>query len=341
MSKVISVGAGWVTNARHIPALKRSRRAEVVGIIDKNLSRAQVSAKKHRVPHFADTLDAPWTNDVEVFTVGVSPMDHFSVVDSLLDRNKHVLLEKPMCLTVAEGQKLVDKAKSKSRILALVHNFQFARSVVKAKRWIASGRWGKITALQGFQWSNPNRRLPHWYEQLPLGLFYDESPHLLYLLRAFGGTATVRHARMLPSSTGNKTPAQIYVELSTTAAPATLVMNFESPLSEWHLMILLERGSIIVDIFRDILIFIPADGVHSASNILRTSRALVWGHVWGFMKSGLQLLRGRLDYGNDEVVRRFLDAIEGTAPLQDIDAETGLEMLKLQHDILKQCGDAV
>lgn len=338
MWNVVSVGAGWVTNARHIPTLKHSGRAKVIGIVDRKIARAQECARRHRLPHFTDSLDALWINDVEVCTVGVSPMQHFGVVDTLLDRNKHVLMEKPMCLTVAEGEQLVEKARAKSRVLALVHNFQFARSVLKAKQWIAGGKWGKVTALHGFQWSNPNRRLPEWYEQLPLGLFYDESPHLLYLLRAFGGSVTVQNARMLASSSGRKTPAQIHVELGTAAGPATLFMNFEAPMSEWHLLILLEGGTIVVDVFRDVVIFIPEDGLHKASNILRSSRAMLSGHFWGFIKSGWQLFRGRLFYGNDEVVKRFLDAVEGKGQLQDIDAETGLMVLKQQHAILQQCG---
>src|SRR5206468_7684705 len=139
------------------------------------------------------------------------------------------------------------KAADRRLVLALVHNFQFARSVRRARRQLEEGRWGKITALHGFQLSSPGRRLPHWYEQLPLGLFYDESPHLLYLLRAFGGPVTVQRASQIPSTRGAVTPAVLNVELeigatsvsdgppsltlpARTNIPATLFMNFEAPI---------------------------------------------------------------------------------------------------------------
>lgn len=333
MHNVACVGAGWVVNARHIPALKKSGRAQVIGIVDKHFDRARESAQNHKLPNFSDSLDAPWLASAEVCTVGVSPMDHFSVVDALLDKNKHVLMEKPMCLAVAEGEALVAKAKAKNRVLALVHNFQFARSVLRAKKIIAKGRWGKITALHGFQWSSPQRRLPHWYEQLPLGLFFDESPHLLYLLQAFGGEVTLHKASKIASSAGKVTPGILNVELDAGGIPATLFMNFEAPISEWHLMICCEKGAFVVDVFRDILIKIPSDRAHGAWDIVRSSRALMRGHFWGFFASGLRLFTGRLQYGNDEVVRRFLDAVEGK-PLLNIDAETGLAILRLQHGII-------
>ena len=335
MHNVVCVGAGWVTNARHIPALKKSGRANIVGIIDKHIDRARESARKHRLSNFGDSFDAPWASSADVFTVGVSPMDHFAVVDGLLNKNKHVLMEKPMCLTVAEGESLVDKAITKNRVLGLVHNFQFARSVLKAKKTVANGKWGKITALHGFQWSSPQRRLPHWYEQLPLGLFFDESPHLLYLLRAFGGEVTLTKASKIASSLGKVTPALINVELDAGGIPTTLFMNFEAPISEWHLMVCCERGALVIDVFRDIVIKIPSDRAHGALDIVRSSRAMVGGHLWGFFLSGMRLLSGRLQYGNDEVVRRFLDAVEGKEPLREIDAESGLTILRLQHEIIR------
>ena len=336
MLKVAVIGAGWVAGARHIPALRRSRRCEIVGVIDKHGDRAEALARRYKLRNAADSLDAPWLAGADACTVAVSPMHHFTVVADLLERGKHVLMEKPMCATVAEGEKLVALADERRRVLAIVHNFQFARSVSQARASLAQGRWGRITALHGFQLSSPDRRLPTWFEQLPLGLFYDESPHLLYLLQAFAGPLQVRRASQIASTRGAVTPAVLQVELDASGVPATLFMNFEAPISEWQLMVLTERGAALVDIFRDILIFVPHDGRHEARNVVRSSRSLLWGHASGFLRSGLRMLAGRLLYGNDEVVRRFLDAVEGKAPLRDIDGRSGLDVLRLQHRILAE-----
>jgi scyllo-inositol 2-dehydrogenase (NADP+) len=338
MLDVVATGAGWVTGHRHIPAVKRSGRARVLGVIDSHPDRAVDAARRHRLPHSGDTLNAPWAERATAFTVGVSPAAHFDTVSALLDRGKHVLMEKPMCLTVADGERLARQAKEKGLTLAVVHNFQFARSVRRVQDWLATGRWGRVTGLQAFQWSSPARRLPSWYETLPLGLFYDESPHLLYLLRAFGGPLTLRRASMVRSAAGRVTPHQIVAEFDAGPLPATLLMNFEAPVSEWQLVVMAEGGLAVIDLFRDIAVFVPHDGRHEARNVVRSSAGLVGGHLRGFLASGLRLVSGRLLYGNQEVVRRFFDAIEGVAPLRDIAPDDALDVLRAQHAILDAVG---
>ena len=309
MLKVASVGAGWVTSSRHIPALSRSGRCQVVGIIDNHFERAEAVASRFSLSHWGESLDEAWIDEVQAFTVGVPPMDHFPVADTLLEMGKHVLLEKPMCSTLAEGKALAAKARSRGLTLAIVHNFQFARSAVRARKLLESGRFGKVTGLHGFQLSSPRRRLPVWHDELPLGLFYDESPHLLYLLKAFGrGVVTLRQASIVPSSSGKSTPAVVQAEFSAGDIPATLFMNFESPISEWHLMVFAEGGTLMIDIFRDILIVVPTDRSHGAADIFRTSLATLVGHASGSVSSGLRLLTGRLVYGNDEVISRCCNA---------------------------------
>jgi scyllo-inositol 2-dehydrogenase (NADP+) len=333
--KTASVGAGWVTTSRHMLALRRSGRCRLVGIVDKHIEKAKTVAGRFSLPNWGDSLDASWIDEVQAFTVGTPPKEHFKVANSLLDRGKHVLLEKPMCSTVAEGELLAAKARSRGLTLAVVHNFQFARSAARARSLLASGRLGRVTGLHGFQLSSPRRRLPCWHDQLPLGLFYDESPHLLYLLRAFGGGALrLRRASIVRSSCGSSTPAVVQAEFAAGDIPATLFMNFEAPISEWHLMVFAEQGALIIDIFRDILVVVPSDRRHEAADVVRSSLAILIGHGAGFVRSGLGFLSGRLLYGNDEVVNRFFDAVEGKHLADGIDADTGLEILRLQHAIL-------
>src|SRR5262245_17844906 len=160
------IGAGWVTRARHIPALRRSRRCRVVGVIDHHLDRARDLAGRFKIPQVSEGLKAPWLDEADAVTIGVSPLSHFEVARSMLERGKHVLLEKPMCLSVAEGEALARSARQKHLTLAIVHNFQFARSVLRARALLASGRWGRVVGLHGFQLSNEKRRLPTWYDQL-------------------------------------------------------------------------------------------------------------------------------------------------------------------------------
>ncbi len=76
-----------------------------------------------------------------------------------------------------------------------------------------------------------------------------------------------------------------------------------------------EKGVALLDIFRDIYLRLPNDGAHGALSILRTSLAATGQHMLQYIPNGLSLLRGRLDYGNDEVFSRFAKAIQSRTPL--------------------------
>lgn len=338
--RTATVGLGWVAQARHIPAMRRSRRFELVGVIDRAPGRAATAAEKFSMPHHAQTDDLasiPWIDEVDAITVATAPMGHRDVVCQALALGKHVITEKPFAVSVAEGEEMVEAGKEAERVLAVVHNFQFARSTRKLLADIEDGRLGAIMGLNAVQLGNPNRRLPIWYEQLPLGLFYDESPHLLYLLRRLAGEIEVAKVVTVPSSKGLNTPARIDAWFRAPGAryPITMSCNFESPISEWHVMVFGEKRLGIVDVFRDIYVSLPNDGTHETATVVRTSAAATGQHWLQHLASGIPHLTGRLLYGNVEVFDRFARAAtEEPEVLAPIAAEAALDVLKLQHAII-------
>ena len=216
-----------------------------------------------------------------------------------------------MC--VAEGEQLLRAASEADRRLAIVHNFQFARSTRRLLADLKSGALGEVRGLDAVQLGNPSRRLPTWCEQLPFGLFYDESPHLLYLLQAVAGGLSLKRSLVVPSKSGTGTPTRVEAWFRAESAdyPIKLACNFESPVSEWYLMVFGSRRLAIVDIFRDIYISLPNDGQHGTGEVLRTSVQAIWQHVVQHITSGIPHLTGRLSYGNDELFARFARGVRG------------------------------
>ena len=343
--KVAVAGCGWVATHRHIPVMMKSDDFEVVGVIDRKAGRAEAVARQFGLKHSAQTgqLDqVSWLDQVDAVTVATAPMAHFLLVSQGLTLGKHVLTEKPFVMNVEEGETLVALAAEKDRRLAIVHNFQFARSTKRLLADIASGVIGDIRGIDAVQFGNPARRLPEWYEQLPLGLFYDESPHLLYLMRAVAGPLKLSRAMSLKSMLGLTTPARVEAWFDAPAGyPVRLGCNFESPVSEWYLMVFGEKRLGIVDVFRDIYISLPNDGAHDTKSVLRTSLLATAQHWFQHITSGIPHLTGRLFYGNDEVFGRFARSIRGeTGALDPVDANRALEVLKLQHAIIDTCTKA-
>ncbi|QAY76982.1 Gfo/Idh/MocA family protein [Sphingosinicella sp. BN140058] len=338
--RTAAVGLGWVTQARHIPAMRRNPRYELIGVVDRAPGRAKALASKLGCPNHAETGDlsaVSWLDQVDAITVGTAPMTHHDVVCQALRLGKHVITEKPFAASVAEGEGMVRVAEQNDRQLAVVHNFQFARSTRRLLAELESGRLGAVMGLSAIQLGNPGRRLPTWYEELPLGLFYDESPHLLYLLRRLAGGLSLAKAVTVPSTRGLNTPARIdaWFRAPDAAYPITLSCNFESPVSEWHLLVFGEKRLAIVDVFRDIYLSLPNDGNHDTRTVLRTSVAASAQHWIQHVTSGIPHLTGRLLYGNDQVFDRFARAATGEpSALEPISAAAGLDVLKLQHAII-------
>lgn len=339
--KVAAVGLGWVTQNRHLAVMDRSKRFEVVGVIDRRPGLARELASKRGYRRYAETAslgDIAWLNEVDAITIGTAPFSHYDLVGQALRLGKHVLTEKPFAMARREGCELVRAAEQARLTLAIVHNFQFARSTLAMVDDLKHGRLGAVRSVIGVQLGNPRRRLPVWYDDLPFGLFYDESPHLLYLLdRLAGGKLNVASVEVVPSTCGKRTPAQIHATLRTEAEqiPYGLHCNFESPISEWHLMVLGEEGAAIVDIFRDIYIRLPNDGAHTTWPVLRTSVWATTQHWAQHLISGIGHVTKRLTYGNPEVFDRFAAGVCGESErLAPISGVKALQILSLQHEII-------
>jgi predicted dehydrogenase len=335
--KVVCAGAGWVTRERHLPALKAERRIEVIGIVDHDPHRAARTAREFGLPHSGTSLDEPWTEAADCLTVGTPPLAHAAQISTALDRGWHCLSEKPFALPPAEAAALVERAREAGLTQCVVHNFQFSRSGSRLFELVETGRLGEIEAVYAFQLSNPKRRLPSWYQSLPGGLFLDESPHLLYLLRrVVGGRLEVRAVDARLDGTEIRDLAATFEHETVWAS---LSMSFGASVSEWQFVVVGTESVAALDIFRDILLVLPNDHGHRAREILRTSGRAVGGHLAGVVSSGVRMTGKRLSYGNNEVVGRFVDAVEGLPErARWMTGEDGYEVVVCIADLLRRSG---
>jgi predicted dehydrogenase len=334
--RVAAVGLGWVTLNRHIPALQRSHEVALVGVIDPRPERVSATAARLKVRSAVGSgpRDIEWLDQIDAVTIGTPPQTHAAIARPFLAAGKHVLLEKPMAMSPLEGKQLVAAAQAAGRTLAVVHNFQFSRAMLRLQQLLQAGELGDLQSIAAVQLSNPKRRLPSWYEQLPMGLFYDEAPHLLYLVRSLlPSEPRIVRADILPSTEGRETPSLVELRFDT-RIPVTISMRFEAPLSEWHLAAMGSRRMAVADIFRDVLVVVPNDGGHTATDIMRTTASAFLSHLSGVASSGVLMLAGRLSYGNDEVIRRFVEACRTGQPPAGISAIDGLRIVELQHQVL-------
>lgn len=338
--RIACIGLGWVSLHRHVPSIKRHPEFQLVGAIDSHPGHAAAIARQYNLKRFAETDDlakVPWLDEVDAIAISTSPMYHAPIAITALSMGKHVLTEKPFAMTVEEGAAMCEASKKYDRILAVMHNFQFSRAARKLAKDVANGKLGKVKRIAAHQLGNPRRRLPSWFEQLPLGLFYDESPHFFYLLHGLaGGALSLKHAHGIKSASNLNTPSAIsLVYRNSENIPVTIDCQFDSAISEWYVFVTGEKSFGILDVFRDIYIRLPNDGSHSLPQILRTSASTITQHIWQHIPNGLAFLLNRLDYGNDRVFDMFASAIKSGEPPEMISGDNALTILKLQHEATK------
>jgi len=86
-------------------------------------------------------LDDP---DVEAVAVATPVSSHFPIARAALERGKHVLLEKPLALSLAEGRELVELADRCGVKLMCDHTFCYTSAVRKIKDLVSRGDLGEL-----------------------------------------------------------------------------------------------------------------------------------------------------------------------------------------------------
>jgi predicted dehydrogenase len=93
---------------------------------------------------YADSQDLLARKDIDAVVIATPVATHYPLACKALDRGKHVLIEKPMCQSVAEAEDLVARARRSQRVLMVDHTFLFTGAVQTIAGIIRKGELGKI-----------------------------------------------------------------------------------------------------------------------------------------------------------------------------------------------------
>ena len=135
-----------------IPAMQLSEYCDMVAIASRSLEQARAAAKQLAIPKAYGSYEELLA-DPEVDAVYIPLPNHLHVPWSIkaLDGGKHVLCEKPISLTAAEAQKLLDAARKQPQLKVMEafmyrHHPQWQR----ARQLVVEGQIGALQAIQSF-----------------------------------------------------------------------------------------------------------------------------------------------------------------------------------------------
>jgi len=119
-----------------------------------------------------DVLDDPHVAAVAVATPAAT---HTEVVLACLDAGRHVLVEKPLASSLADGQKLVTAAEDRGLVLMCDHTYCYTPSVLKIHELVSTGQLGDIQYVDSV-------RVNLGLVQPDIDVLWDLGPHDLSIL---------------------------------------------------------------------------------------------------------------------------------------------------------------
>ncbi len=166
------IGTGFARRVQ-IPAFLECEAAEIVSVASGRRENAEQTAREFNIKHFTDDWrETVEREDVDLVCITTPPDTHFEMTLFALERNRHVLCEKPMTMNVAEARRMTEKAAEKNVLALIDHELRFQNGRQKAFEILRSGDIGKIIhAKYNFRnASRGNLDLPwNWWSDRALG----------------------------------------------------------------------------------------------------------------------------------------------------------------------------
>ena len=169
------IGAGyWGPNLVRTALATPELRLE--WLCDLDVQRAQAvlgpSSTIRATSSYDEVLADPAVAAVAIATPAAT---HFDLVRAALETGKHVLVEKPLTASVAEGEKLADLAGRSGRVLMCDHTYCYTPAVQRIRQLIRGGEIGEIQFIDSV-------RINLGLVQPDVDVLWDLAPHDLSIV---------------------------------------------------------------------------------------------------------------------------------------------------------------
>jgi myo-inositol 2-dehydrogenase/D-chiro-inositol 1-dehydrogenase len=254
------VGCGRVTEGLHLPALHRLSDWQVMAGADTDPGRLVTIAKRFGIPRcYSDYRALLDEADVDVVAVCVPPGMHAAVGLAALAAGKHVFIEKPLAVSLAECDQLVDHAAHSSCKVMVGFNLRWHRLIRQAREMVRHGVIGQLELIRSTFTSCERLRpgLPGRTTRERVGVLADLGVHHFDLWRHLTGAEVKEISATIQSRTGDGESVMVTACMHNGVLASSVFSDQTSESNE--LEIHGRKGSIRVNCYRfDGLELIPA-----------------------------------------------------------------------------------
>ena len=249
---VIGAGSMGRNHARVLQAMSGVRLSAVV---DPSDAIAQEVTRLHGGTRHATLASLLAAEVPTAAIVAVPTQEHFDVARALMERGVHVLVEKPIAATEAEGVALTKLAAARGVVLAIGHVERFNPAVIALKAHLAKGALGRVFQIRA------QRIGPFPARIRDVGVALDLATHDIDVMRWLLGAEVVRvyaeSKREVHTSNDDLVSALLrFADTSgSDGVVGTLEVNWLTPTKVRDLTVTGERGMFRVDYLTQDLYF--------------------------------------------------------------------------------------
>lgn len=142
------VGSQFISSI-HVESLKMVPDANVLAVMSPSAGNAAGFAKKHGIPnHFTDIDSMLAMPEIDMIVIGSPNNTHCDITLKAARAGKHIVVEKPFCMNLAEADLMIDACKQANVKLMYAEELCFTPKYVRLKGLLDEGALGRPVLLK-------------------------------------------------------------------------------------------------------------------------------------------------------------------------------------------------
>ncbi len=166
MAKPVRVGlvGSQFVSSIHAEAFKSVAQAELWAVASPTERHAEQFARRFGIPHhFTDYRKMLEMDELDMVVLGCPNDLHCQVTVDAAAAGKHVVCEKPLCLNLAEADRMIDACRRAGVKLMYAEELCFAPKYVRLKKLLSDGALGRPTLLKQME-KHDGPHAPHFWD---------------------------------------------------------------------------------------------------------------------------------------------------------------------------------
>ncbi len=247
------VGCGFATSSRHLPGLRRLPELRVAALADVDPSSlAGVGERFGVARRYSRARDLIEDSEVDVVAVCVPAADHVEIALAAIEAGKHVLVEKPLALSLEDADRLVARAERSATKATVGFNLRWHRLVQQALTIVRAGAIGRVQAITSV-FSDPildRAGLPPWRVRRALGggALFEKAVHHFDLWRFLLGDEIEELVAFGRSGDADDETVAVVARTGSGIVAEALVSDRTATANE--IVLRGENGAVHVDLYR-------------------------------------------------------------------------------------------